>query len=157
MLRNGIIISVAHISRFIIVRSATSQYFSYSYYANANSRSLPSRNLDSRAHLSLLLARGTMAPLRLRASSSYSPVSQHARRGVTAIFTKAKRTMAPCSARPLDRRCLGRALLINRGAITRDLSRIAFSFFLSLRFLFRIYIYLEWLSRILFRRDICLS
>lgn len=82
-----------------------------------------------------------MAPLRLRASSSYSPVSQHARRGVTAIFTKAKRTMAPCSARPLDRRCLGRALLINRGAITRDLSRIAFSFFLSLRFLFRIYIF----------------
>lgn len=37
--------------------------------------------------------------------------------------------------------CLGRALLINRGAITRDLSRIAFSFFLSLRFLFRIYIF----------------
>lgn len=100
-------------------------------------RSLPSRNLDSRAHLSSLGAGNNGAITATGLVIVYSRVSQHASRDVTAIFTKAARTMASCSARLLDRRCLRRALSINRETmIRRGHSFLSLSIFV--RFIFYI-------------------
>jgi len=78
-------------------------------------RSLLSRNLDSRAHLSSL---GSGEQWRHYGPRHRPHGFLSTPAGVTAIFTKAARTMASCSARLLDIRHLRRTLSINREAIS---------------------------------------